>query len=74
MMKRIGFAISWLCTKGFLTACPSGKQELSENSSEEPDIIFLLTDDHRWDALGYAGNSIIQSVYRAGHPGYYYCD
>ncbi|NCB08143.1 MAG: DUF4976 domain-containing protein [Bacteroidia bacterium] len=26
-----------------------------------PNIIFILTDDQRWDALGYAGNSIIQT-------------
>lgn len=27
----------------------------------KPNIIFILTDDHRWDALGYAGNKIIQT-------------
>ena len=26
-----------------------------------PNIIFLLTDDHRWDALGAAGNPVIQT-------------
>ena len=26
-----------------------------------PNIIFILTDDQRWDALGYAGNEIIQT-------------
>lgn len=26
-----------------------------------PNIIFLLTDDQRWDALGYAGNDIIKT-------------
>ncbi|MHA8088275.1 sulfatase family protein [Aquirufa sp. Wall-65K1] len=29
--------------------------------SNKPNIIFILTDDHRWDALGYAGNKIIQT-------------
>ncbi|TCS89222.1 arylsulfatase A-like enzyme [Anseongella ginsenosidimutans] len=28
---------------------------------ERPNIIFLLTDDHRWDGLGAMGNSIIQT-------------
>lgn len=28
---------------------------------EKPNIIFILTDDQRWDALGYAGNNIIQT-------------
>ena len=28
---------------------------------KEPNIIFLLTDDQRWDALGAMGNKIIQT-------------
>jgi len=28
---------------------------------EKPNIIFILTDDQRWDALGYAGNDIIKT-------------
>jgi arylsulfatase A-like enzyme len=32
-----------------------------ENVELPPNIIFILTDDQRWDALGYAGNSIIQT-------------
>ncbi|MEX2235270.1 MAG: sulfatase [Cyclobacteriaceae bacterium] len=28
---------------------------------KKPNIIFILTDDQRWDALGYAGNTIIQT-------------
>ncbi len=28
---------------------------------ERPNIIFILTDDQRFDALGYAGNKIIQT-------------
>jgi len=30
-------------------------------AQQKPNIIFILTDDHRWDALGYAGNKIIQT-------------
>ncbi|MBO9611575.1 MAG: sulfatase [Dyadobacter sp.] len=29
--------------------------------AKRPNIIFLLTDDHRWDALGAMGNKIIQT-------------
>lgn len=29
--------------------------------SKRPNIIFILTDDQRWDALGIAGNAIIQT-------------
>jgi arylsulfatase A-like enzyme len=31
------------------------------NDTEKPNIIFVLTDDHRWDALGVMGNPIIQT-------------
>jgi arylsulfatase A-like enzyme len=33
----------------------------SEVEEKQPNIIFILTDDQRWDALGYAGNEIIQT-------------
>jgi arylsulfatase A-like enzyme len=29
--------------------------------NKKPNIIFILTDDQRWDALGIAGNSIVQT-------------
>ena len=34
---------------------------LSCKPERKPNIIFLLTDDQRWDALGYAGNDIIET-------------
>jgi len=33
----------------------------SQNQSKRPNIIFLLTDDHRYDALGAMGNQLIQT-------------
>lgn len=33
----------------------------SSATQQKRNIIFLLTDDHRWDAVGYAGNSIIKT-------------
>ena len=30
-------------------------------SSKPPNIIVILTDDQRWDAIGYAGNKIIKT-------------
>lgn len=29
--------------------------------AQKPNIIFILTDDQRWDALGYAGNKYVQT-------------
>jgi alpha-L-rhamnosidase len=29
--------------------------------TQKPNIIFILTDDHRWDALGITGNTIIRT-------------
>lgn len=47
----------------FLVGCT---RRLKEGSSDDhydgkPNIIFLLTDDQRWDALGVAGNPIIRT-------------
>jgi hypothetical protein len=33
----------------------------NEKDPEKPNIIFVLTEDHRWDALGVMGNPIIQT-------------
>ena len=30
-------------------------------SNEKPNIIFMISDDHRWDALGIAGNDKIKT-------------
>jgi hypothetical protein len=39
---------------------------LSQSGSlKRPNIIFILTDDQRADALGYTGNKIIQTPERA---------
>jgi alpha-L-rhamnosidase len=35
--------------------------EQSQIIADRPNIIFILTDDQRWDALGHAGNAIIHT-------------
>jgi len=43
-----------------LAACSAGLAKAAQ-TAKRPNIIFLLTDDHRADALGCAGNTIIQT-------------
>ena len=39
----------------------NGQGNLNTNISHRPNIIFILTDDQRWDALGVMGNSILKT-------------
>ena len=54
-LKTTGIGIAGFSLYGSLTGASCSKQQ------KRPNIIFLLTDDQRWDALGCAGNSIIQT-------------
>ncbi|MEQ8239325.1 MAG: sulfatase-like hydrolase/transferase [Cyclobacteriaceae bacterium] len=36
-----------------------GVEALAQTEQTRPNIIFILTDDQRWDALGYAGNELV---------------
>lgn len=46
----------------FLSICNIEEGSCQSNGDRtRPNIIFILTDDQRWDALGYAGNSIIET-------------
>ncbi len=35
--------------------------QIQNSSDERPNIIFILTDDQRFDALGYAGNELVST-------------
>ena len=48
-------------TFGLLLGLPIKSSISAQESSkkvQKPNIIFILTDDQRWDALGYAGNKL----------------
>lgn len=34
---------------------------VSQSEAKRPNLLFILTDDQRWDAVGYAGNPYIQT-------------
>ncbi|MBU1822765.1 MAG: sulfatase [Bacteroidetes bacterium] len=41
---------------------PSQAQQTAQKpNAARPNIIFILTDDQRWDALGYAGNKLVRT-------------
>ncbi|MEM6522659.1 MAG: sulfatase-like hydrolase/transferase [Bacteroidota bacterium] len=41
----------------FITAFPNKTH--AQSIDQRPNIIFILTDDQRWDALGYSGNELV---------------
>ncbi len=55
-MKRLLYLIIFY--NFFLSCSSEHRHTLLIN---RPNIIFILTDDQRWDALGYAGNNIIKT-------------
>ncbi len=46
---------------GYLLTCILILPIIVLAQNKKPNIIFILTDDQRWDALGFAGNSIIHT-------------
>ncbi|MDD2381933.1 MAG: sulfatase-like hydrolase/transferase, partial [Mariniphaga sp.] len=51
LILLLGIALFSGCTSRTEKTSPAGR----------PNIIFILTDDQRWDALGYAGNDVIHT-------------
>ncbi len=62
VMRNSLIAIAVIILTGYFSGCKTSmekKSMMEENG--KPNIIFILTDDQRWDALGYAGNQIIKT-------------
>src|SRR5690554_6216094 len=57
LQKTLVLGIAGLAVLGTVT--PLFGQGRSTRKQQKPNIIFILTDDQRWDALGYAGNKDI---------------
>src|SRR5690606_19619780 len=58
--KWVDNKICYLVLFLFLVNITQG-QEYKTDVFEKPNIIFFLTDDQRWDALGVAGNPVIRT-------------
>lgn len=41
--------------------CATGMDARGQSSQRPPNIVFLMTDNHRWDLLGCMGNEIIET-------------
>jgi arylsulfatase A-like enzyme len=55
-MKKLTKPVLLISILGSLLACTE-----TEKAGEKPNIIFFLADDMRWDAMGCAGNTIIET-------------
>ncbi|WP_162417736.1 sulfatase-like hydrolase/transferase [Cyclobacterium roseum] len=56
MLKSISTILVWMAFTPFICQAQSTNQP-----NQKPNIIFILTDDQRWDALGHAGNELIHT-------------
>ena len=59
-MKRLSLILNCFVPVLLVAGC-ADRQARVPVGAERPNIIFLLTDDHRWDALGVMGNNILRT-------------
>ncbi len=57
----MGYKLNIMKSKIIAAALALTAFTVSATNTKRPNIIFILTDDHRVDALGYAGNPIIKT-------------
>ena len=61
-MRNLKALIFALVLTSFLYLCKNiGTDKYNTVNERKPNIILIVTDDQRWDALGFAGNSIIKT-------------
>nr|WP_294897618.1 sulfatase [uncultured Pedobacter sp.] len=60
-MKKSYFCILSVIVSTLIPFKGFSQQAVATKVKPQPNIIFLLTDDQRWDAMGAMGNSIIQT-------------
>src|SRR5210317_1677149 len=57
-MKNSFLAVFFICC--VLTGC-NQKVSIQQDGSNPPNIIFFLTDDHRFDAMGFMGHPFLET-------------
>ena len=60
MSDRTAVLHSLLACSGSLFAIGTAQAQHAA-PEQRPNILFILTDDQRWDAVGYAGNPVVQT-------------
>lgn len=48
-------------TLSLFNGCQTAPISTAQPQQQKPNIVFLLTDDQRWDAMSCAGNSVLQT-------------
>ncbi len=54
-------SLTILCVGVICILLPCGILSAQPRSDEQPNILFLLADDQRWDSIGAHGNTVIQT-------------
>ena len=59
--QKITFKIAYVLFAVLFLNHANAQTSTTKTSKTKPNIIFLLTDDQRWDAMGAMGNTIIRT-------------
>ena len=63
-----------LIIAAFIACCADASSSQSEKEARKPNILFMLTDDQRWDAIGLGGSKHLKTpnMDRLGKEGAYF--
>ena len=56
----LGLAMA-MGTSATFGAKPTGNAVAASTNNKRPNILYIMTDQQRWDALGYSGNKVIKT-------------
>ncbi len=64
------FLVSYVTT----SICVAAEQQETALSAKRPNVVFILTDDQRWNCIGLAADSVMQTpnIDRLGREGVYF--